>query len=161
MDSDETLRFPTIDVYLFHAGFISPVAVVDANRARVVETQLPETPLGQFERWRWVDGQWVATVDYRGHAWYNPDNTEDVFRAARFDDAPPAGWVLWEPGQNRVVSEAERNRTKWAEVRKMRDRLLTETDWVTVKSLELGQPVPSEWVEYRQALRDKIGRAHV
>lgn len=154
MDSDETLMFPTIGADLFHAGFISSIAVVDANRDRVVETQLPEATLGQFERWRWVNGQWVATIDYRGHAWYNPENTNDVFRAARFDDSPPAGWTLWELGQNRVVGEAERSRVKWVEVRKLRDRFLTETDWVTVKSLELGQPVPADWVEYRQALRN-------
>ena len=39
-------------------------------------------------------------------------------------------------------------------VRDQRDRLLAECDWVTIKSLELGESVPTEWATYRQALRD-------
>lgn len=39
-------------------------------------------------------------------------------------------------------------------VRKQRDRLLAESDWVTIKALELGETVPTEWATYRQALRD-------
>lgn len=35
-----------------------------------------------------------------------------------------------------------------------RDRLLLETDWVVAKYTEIGEPIPSQWVEYRQALRD-------
>lgn len=145
---------PTIGDDLFHQGFIAPAAVSDLNRHRVVDVQLPTAELGQFERWRWVDSQWVATVDYRGHSWYNPNNTEEVFRAARFDEAPPADWTYWAPGENRVVGAAERTRAKWVAVRELRDVLLAKTDWVTVKSLELGQPVPADWVAYRQALRD-------
>ena len=40
------------------------------------------------------------------------------------------------------------------EVREIRDRLLTETDWVTIRATERGDPVPTEWQTYRQALRD-------
>ena len=39
-------------------------------------------------------------------------------------------------------------------VRDQRDRLLAESDWVTVKALELGESVPTAWATYRQALRD-------
>ena len=39
-------------------------------------------------------------------------------------------------------------------VRNNRDRFLTETDWVVVKHNELGTPIPQEWLDYRQALRD-------
>ena len=38
--------------------------------------------------------------------------------------------------------------------RASRDALLANTDWVVIKSLETGQPVPPEWATYRQALRD-------
>lgn len=38
--------------------------------------------------------------------------------------------------------------------RDSRDTLLAECDWVVVKSLESGQAVPTEWANYRQALRD-------
>ncbi len=40
-----------------------------------------------------------------------------------------------------------------AQVRAERDRRLSACDWVTLRALELGQPVPSDWVSYRQALR--------
>lgn len=41
-----------------------------------------------------------------------------------------------------------------ARLRAKRDSLLSQTDWVVVKSYESSQPVPQEWVDYRQALRD-------
>ena len=39
-------------------------------------------------------------------------------------------------------------------IRMQRDRLLTDTDWIVVKHNELGTPIPQEWLDYRQALRD-------
>ena len=41
---------------------------------------------------------------------------------------------------------AENNRTT-------RDRLLAETDWVTIRAKELGQTVPENWYTYRGDLR--------
>ena len=38
--------------------------------------------------------------------------------------------------------------------REQRDKLLTESDWVVTKSLELGEAVPEAWLTYRQELRD-------
>ena len=40
------------------------------------------------------------------------------------------------------------------EARAKRDRLLTESDWVTIRAMDTGNPVPTEWQTYRQALRD-------
>lgn len=45
-------------------------------------------------------------------------------------------------------------RVKWREVRNIRNRLLKETDWVTLRSQETGNPVPFKWQKYRQQLRD-------
>lgn len=39
-------------------------------------------------------------------------------------------------------------------MRSERDRLLAESDWVVAKSYEMQSPVPHEWVNYRQQLRD-------
>jgi hypothetical protein len=39
-------------------------------------------------------------------------------------------------------------------VRNERNRLLDESDWVVTKSYESQTPIPQEWVQYRQALRD-------
>jgi len=41
-----------------------------------------------------------------------------------------------------------------ANARARRDTLLSECDWVVIKSLESGKAIPSEWAAYRQALRD-------
>ncbi len=35
-----------------------------------------------------------------------------------------------------------------------RDKLLAETDWVTMRSYSTNSPVPTEWALYQQALRD-------
>lgn len=41
-----------------------------------------------------------------------------------------------------------------ADLRRQRDALLSETDWVVVRSSELGTELAAEWKTYRQALRD-------
>jgi len=38
--------------------------------------------------------------------------------------------------------------------RAKRDRLLTDSDWVTIRATDTGNPVPTDWQTYRQALRD-------
>ena len=43
---------------------------------------------------------------------------------------------------------------EWVSVRRKRDALLTETDWVSARAADLGMPVAPEWAAYRQALRD-------
>lgn len=35
-----------------------------------------------------------------------------------------------------------------------RDKLLAASDWVRLRANDLGQPMPDEWLAYRQALRD-------
>jgi hypothetical protein len=40
------------------------------------------------------------------------------------------------------------------QLREVRDIKLAETDWVVARATELGQPIPTEWATYRQALRD-------
>lgn len=44
-------------------------------------------------------------------------------------------------------------------MRLKRDRLLNESDWVVIKSLESGEAIPSGWSTYRQALRDVTSQA--
>ena len=44
--------------------------------------------------------------------------------------------------------------TALAAIRAKRDRLLAASDWVTLRSNDLGEPPPPEWRAYRQALRD-------
>ena len=39
-------------------------------------------------------------------------------------------------------------------LRAERNRRLNASDWIVAKSAEKGEPVPPEWVSYRQTLRD-------
>jgi hypothetical protein len=39
-------------------------------------------------------------------------------------------------------------------MRQKRNKYLAETDWIVAKSYEVQNPVPQEWVDYRQQLRD-------
>ena len=45
---------------------------------------------------------------------------------------------------------------KWAEIRRRRNKELTESDWVVVKAKEthINESIPSDWVDYRTELRD-------
>lgn len=45
-------------------------------------------------------------------------------------------------------------------IRLKRDELLKSTDWIVIKHVDLGQPVPQEWSDYRQALRDITEQAN-
>lgn len=49
---------------------------------------------------------------------------------------------------------AERDAQETRSVRRERDTLLWQSDWVVVRAYESGEPVPAEWLSYRQALRD-------
>jgi hypothetical protein len=42
----------------------------------------------------------------------------------------------------------------WREVRGIRDERMAASDWVRLRAADLGEPVPPEWLDYRQALRD-------
>lgn len=47
----------------------------------------------------------------------------------------------------------------WKELRQQRNRLLAESDWVSMKAIDasidgLGIQLPQVWMDYRQALRD-------
>ena len=42
----------------------------------------------------------------------------------------------------------------WKDLRKERNRRLTDCDWVAIRSTTSDTPVPEEWKTYMQALRD-------
>ena len=62
--------------------------------------------------------------------------------------------------------QARLNGEAAASVRTQRDKLLAESDWVTVKAADqnaqdsLGIQVPQVWLDYRQALRDITSHAN-
>ena len=55
---------------------------------------------------------------------------------------------------NGLDSAAEGRLNDLISLRDLRDKKLTETEWVDTKYTELGQTIPNDWKTYRQALRD-------
>lgn len=55
---------------------------------------------------------------------------------------------------NKVVTAEDKLEQRKQAQRSVRDNLLSQCDWVVTKAQELGEEVPQEWREYRQALRD-------
>jgi hypothetical protein len=60
--------------------------------------------------------------------------------------------VYWEPGQNRIVSEAESSRIEEENLRVKRNQLLAQSDWTQLPDVPL--ETKEAWAVYRQALRD-------
>jgi len=136
------------------SGFMLKEYVSPQIAARVVETLPPSATLPPRQRYRWVNGAWTTVQDMRGTAWYDPDDTDTEFLPKRFDDTPPAGWVMFNAATGKKPKPAEILRKKWKAVRQKRNKLMDDTDWVVTRATESGQPVSKEWREYRQALRD-------
>jgi hypothetical protein len=75
------------------------------------------------------------------------------------DDYDQLTWYSQDiPKPTRAQVEAKIQELEAAEpmrlLRVHRDKLLAETDWVTMRSYSTNTPVPEEWVAYQQALRD-------
>lgn len=51
-------------------------------------------------------------------------------------------------------TEAQKLADQWAKVDAQRKALLAATDWTVTRAVERGEPVPTPWSTYRQALRD-------
>jgi hypothetical protein len=77
------------------------------------------------------------------------------------------GVITWlspditQPTEAEIQAEIARLEAEqpWKELRQKRNRLLAETDWVSMKALDastdgLGIQLPQVWMDYRQALRD-------
>lgn len=62
-------------------------------------------------------------------------------------------WTLVKRSKTQEELDAE-VAEKWRLWRMERNFRLSETDWVVIKYVEAGLPVPQIWVQYRQALRD-------
>ena len=80
--------------------------------------------------------------------WYCVENTVDGLVWESEDIPQPS--VLEIEAKVAELQAAEPMRL----LRKERDRLIAETDWVTMRAYSTKTDVPTEWVEYQQALRD-------
>lgn len=67
----------------------------------------------------------------------------------------PTKWETWTwDATTRRWTPAPTLAAHWRSVRAERDRRLSGTDWVALRGLERGDPIPKAWKDYRQALRD-------
>jgi hypothetical protein len=93
--------------------------------------------------------------DHRRHrAIFNQDGTVDVVRV---QPARPADdeWHTW--SWNDAADDWVSSPTDAAvarNVRAERDRRISASDWVVIRAIDKGEPIPDAWSEYRQALRD-------
>ena len=62
--------------------------------------------------------------------------------------------IDWTQMKTAEQLETERLEQASESARNQRDRLLTDSDWVTIRATDTANPVLTEWQTYRQALRD-------
>lgn len=92
----------------------------------------------QYDGVEQIDGQWFTKYILG-----------PVFQEYTDDD----GAVVTVDAQQ-TAYEAQKDAEQAKSIRETRDTKIAETDWVVVKALESGQSVPTNYSNYRQALRD-------
>jgi len=95
--------------------------------------------------------QWYGD---HGEVEYN-DHNEEITDFSDFDVIITDRQTEVDRRDEEAVQEALANEPSEEEKdRSQRDNLLKKTDWIVVKYLDIGDPIPQEWTEYRQSLRD-------
>ena len=95
-----------------------------------------------------------ATQDANGN-WVQAWSVVDMFQDYTDDEG-----VTHTKADQEAAYQARLDADAAASVRTQRDKLLADSDWVTVKAVDqnaadnLGIQVPQVWLDYRQALRD-------
>jgi hypothetical protein len=60
-------------------------------------------------------------------------------------------WVVYDLPEDEITARTNR---KSEEIRQERDKLLAETDWRIIKGVETNTQEDSDWIEYRENLRN-------
>jgi hypothetical protein len=100
-----------------------------------------------------------ATQDANGN-WVQAWSVVDMFQDTTDDDG-----VTTTKAEHEAAYQADLDAKAAESIRTQRDKLLAESDWVTVKAVDqnaadsLGIQVPQVWLDYRQALRDITNHA--
>jgi hypothetical protein len=76
-----------------------------------------------------------------------------------WDDDPAA-----RPTNEAILAKAQElvDAAPLRRLRQLRDERLREVDWVTLRAMRTGEPIPQEWKDYMQALADitdQVGNA--
>ena len=122
--------------------------------------------LSKPEYWIWLESVTTEGVsDYSGEDYEIVETEVDVnkFSISGHITSTIEGvtsyHLKWDASKKEVVTDdtaktAWELAEEWKEIRKERNRLLAETDWVVIKARENGGQVPAAWKTYRVALRD-------
>ena len=101
---------------------------------------------------RFLDGLHVICKEATGIPMMLLGGGEDWFDKIKYKEEPH------NPPTREQILEAWNNDVKYRfgliDIKKRRNRLLTDSDWVVTRSTEKGEELPQEWKDYRQALRD-------
>lgn len=63
-------------------------------------------------------------------------------------------FLMWDEETEKIIENVEfRKRKELENIRSRRNKLLEESDWTSLRSLDTGE-VDQQWVDYRNALRD-------
>lgn len=60
------------------------------------------------------------------------------------------------PSNDEIITKAREIKAQipWTVLRRQRDQRMRDVDWVTLRSVRTGEPIPQEWLDYMQALAD-------
>ena len=123
------------------------------NVARVEKTEAPT--VGQYQTAR------KEGIENVGGVWKEKWQIVDMFNDYTDDEG-----VTHTKAEQEAEYQARLDAKAADGVRTQRDKLLAESDWVTVKAVDqnaqdsLGIQVPQAWLTYRQALRDITSHAN-
>jgi len=125
------------------------------------------------EYWTWLDSvttvtgtppDEVKTVDFSGEDYEIHEVDVDVVSLTKSShivtDFDGIHYHLkWDASNEEIVKDDTAKATydlaeEWKQIRRERNRLLAETDWVVIKARENGGQVPAAWKTYRVALRN-------
>lgn len=67
------------------------------------------------------------------------------------NDSWVLGWTILDKTESEI---AEYQEIAEVEARRLRNRYLSQSDWIVTFHTEKGTAIPQEWLDYRQALRD-------
>lgn len=101
-----------------------------------------------------LQGQNVVAVQEAESSEFAPVGSIELTAWRGWPDKPSPHHVLRIVSGSLVWQEHRTADQAWADIRAKRDALLGESDWRVTRATETGISVTTEWLAYRQALRD-------
>jgi hypothetical protein len=102
--------------------------------------------------------EWMAENGCMGVTVWKPHtSTQKLVSVAPYIENNQVFTVAVEDKTQEEIAAA--TASKAAQVRKQRDQLLAQSDWMVIRAAETGVAMSADWAAYRQALRDISAQA--